>query len=279
MSLLQGLSLVHYSALNNVVPRASVLTRITPIILLWLLCLSTPVYPVDVLIASGHVEYPPFMYRQGDKIIGVGPDLTTMIFNELGITVDSKYVGSWNRVQRKAEAGEIDLIVGIYKTAVREKYLSYPDEPYVEEPVGIFVQRGNLFKFDRWQDLIGKKGGTVMGESFGQDFDAFALKNLKLQHLSGITQSFKMIERNRLDYSIYALYPGLIKVIEAGMENKIDQLPNPVAKLPAYQAISKKSKYLVHLPYFNKRLIALKADGTVAALIDKHMLLLRRKRR
>ncbi|MCJ8271815.1 MAG: transporter substrate-binding domain-containing protein, partial [Psychrosphaera sp.] len=113
------------------------MTRITPFILLWLLCLSTPVYPSDVLIASGHVEYPPFMYRQGDKIIGVGPDLTTMIFNELGITVDSKYVGSWNRVQRKAEAGEIDLIVGIYKTDVREKYLSYPDEPYVEEPVGI----------------------------------------------------------------------------------------------------------------------------------------------
>jgi polar amino acid transport system substrate-binding protein len=231
----------------------------------------------DVLIASGHAEYPPFMYRKGNQIIGVGVDITKMVFAELDIEVRSIYAGAWNRVQRKARAGNIDLIVGIYKTEERLEYLVYPQEPYVEEPVTLFVRKDSNFKLNNWKDLIGKKGGTVMGESFGGAFDQFAEQNLNIQRLSGITQSFKMIHRNRLDYSIYAFYPGLIKIIDAGMQAQIKHLTPPIVTQNAYQAMSKKSKFIKHLKYLDNRIGELKADGTIQTFIDKHMKLLGQK--
>lgn len=228
----------------------------------------------EVLIASGHAEYPPFMYRQGDNIIGVGADLTKIIFAELGISVKSIYAGAWNRVQRKAESGEIDLVVGIYKNPIRQAYLSYPSEAYVDEPVTLFINKDNPFIFEHWHDLIGKKGGTLMGESFGQEFDEYAQKNLNIQRLASIGQNFKMLNRHRLHYTIYAYYPGLLKALESGLQNKIIAVKKPLVTVPAYQAISKKSKFIIHLPYFNQRIIELKADGTINTLIDKHMLFL-----
>ena len=224
-----------------------------------------------VLVASGHGEYPPFMYREGRNIVGVGVDITKLIFSELNIHVNSTYVGAWSRVQRKAKAGEIDLIVGIYKTDERLTYLDYPQEPYIAEPVGLFFYHKNQIDYKNWQDLIGIKGGTVLGESFGQEFDNFAKKHLDIIRLSGITQSFKMLKRNRLQYSLYALYPGLIKINDANMNSQIISSPNYISTQNAYQAFSKKSKFIIHLPYFNKRVKELKDDGIVQKLIDKHM--------
>lgn len=223
------------------------------------------------LIASGHGEYPPFMYRQGKEIIGVGVDITKLIFSELGIKVNSVYVGAWSRVQRKAKAGEIDLIVGIYKTDERLTYLTYPQEPYIAEPVGLFFYHNNQIDYKDWQDLIGIKGGTVLGESFGQEFDSFAEKNLHIMRLSGITQSFKMLKRNRLQYSLYALYPGLIKIVEADMKDQVISSPKYISTQNAYQAFSKKSPFIKHLKYFDKRVKELKADGSVERFIHLHM--------
>ena len=228
----------------------------------------------QTLIASGHGEYPPFMYRKGNEIVGVGVDITKLIFDQLGIKVEAKYVGSWSRVQRKAKAGTIDLIVGIYKTRERETYLAYPSEPYIAEPVGLFYHHSNKINYTQWADLVGKKGATVLGESFGQEFDNYAIKHLSIQRLSGITQSFRMLERNRLQYSIYALYPGLIKIIDAGMEGQIIVSPNHISTQDAFQAFSKKSQYIKHIDYFSQKVKALKKNGTVDKLINKHMRLL-----
>lgn len=229
-------------------------------------------YSGDILIASGHTEYPPFMWQEGDKIIGVGAELTAIIFGELDIDVESKYVGLWKRVQHEAEIGRVDVVVGIYKNEQRLRYLAYPDESYTPDPVVIFVQRGKAFPFTEWQDLIGKSGGSTMGESFGQDFDTYAQKNLDIHRTLRIEQGLQMLSLGRLDYVVYGLYPGRIKAIELGLKNKFDYLPKTVITPPAYQAFSKKSKFLKHLPYFNKRVAELKADGTIDKLIEKYML-------
>ncbi|CAD7849384.1 MAG: hypothetical protein [Olavius algarvensis Delta 4 endosymbiont] len=230
-------------------------------------------YSGDILIASGHSEYPPFMWKSGNEIVGVGVELVSIIFGEIGIDVDTRYVGLWKRVQHEAEIGRVDVIVGIYKNEKRLKYLAYPDEAYTPDPVVIFVQKGKTFPFRQWKDLMGKSGGSTMGESFGQTFDAFAEKHLAIHRALRIEQSLKMLALGRLDYVVYGLYPGRIKAIELGLKNEFDYLPKTVITPPAYQAFSKKSKFLKHLPYFNKRVAELKAEGTIGRLIEKYMLL------
>jgi len=211
------------------------------------------------------------MWKAGNEIIGVGPELTAIIFGELGIEVDSKYVGLWKRVQHEAEIGRVDVVVGIYKNEQRLRYLAFPNEPYTPDPVVIFVQKGKAFPFMEWKDLIGKNGGSTMGESFGQDFDTYAAKHLEIHRTLRIEQSLQMLSLGRLDYVVYGLYPGRIKAIELGLKNNFDYLPKTVITPPAYQAFSKKSKFLKHLHYFDKRVAELKADGTIGKLIEKYM--------
>jgi polar amino acid transport system substrate-binding protein len=124
------------------------------VITLMMTLLAVPVSASQILVASGHDEYPPFMWRQGNKIIGVGADLTTKIFAELGVKVESRYVGAWERVLRKAEKGQIDLIVGAYKTLERERYMQFPDEHYLAEPVVVFINKTRPVNFVLWQDLV-----------------------------------------------------------------------------------------------------------------------------
>ena len=83
--------------------------------ILVVILVSTSAYSGEILIASGHDEYPPFMWKEGDKIVGVSAEVTSIIFGELGIKVNSIYIGPWKRLQKSAKTGEIDLVLGIYR--------------------------------------------------------------------------------------------------------------------------------------------------------------------
>jgi len=133
-----------------------------------------------VFIASGHPDWPPIMYQSEEnenEIIGAGPELALLILNELGLNMESRFVGPWDVVQEKAESGEIDLIVAAYKTPEREEYMDY-SIPYTVDPVSIFVKRGESFPFDSWDELIDRIGVVTRGDSYGQEFDDFIAENL-----------------------------------------------------------------------------------------------------
>jgi len=232
---------------------------------------SSSAYSDEILIASGHNEYPPFMWRDGDKIVGVGAELTSIIFGEIGISVNSKYIGPWKRLQNITRTGEVDLILGIFKNEERLRYLIYPEESYTEDPVVIFVRKGKSFPFTKWQDLAGQQGGAIMGDSFGQIFDLYAEANLKMYKVKQIEQAFEMLNLGRLDYVICGLFTGRIQMIKLGLKNKIEHLPKPVVTPVAYQAFSKQSKFIKHIPYFNKRVAELKKNGTIDKLTEKYM--------
>jgi polar amino acid transport system substrate-binding protein len=241
------------------------------LILTLMMMLSTSAYSGEVLIASGHNEYPPFMWKEGDKIIGVSAELTSIIFGELGIKVNSIAVGPWKRLQKIAKTGGGDLILGIYKNDERLKYLIYPNESYTSDPVVIFVKKGKSFSFTEWKDLVGKQGGAIIGDSFGKEFDLYAEDNLKVYQVTEVRQALKMIVSDRLEYVILGLYSGRTQMIEIGLQNEIEYLSKPIVTPAAYQAFSNKSKFIKHIVYFNKRLAELKEDGTVGKLIEKYM--------
>ena len=106
-----------------------------------------------VYIASGHPEWKPVMWKQDDKIVGVGADLVSLIAKDLKLNIQFKYVGRWDVVHEKSRKGEVDLLVGAYKTAERETYLDY-SEAYAVDPMALFVKKGKNFAFEKWDDLL-----------------------------------------------------------------------------------------------------------------------------
>jgi polar amino acid transport system substrate-binding protein len=164
------------------------------------------------LVASGNPQYPPYLWRdpQDDaRLIGANAELMQLLSQELQLPIDVRYVGPWARVQEEVRAGHVDLIAGAFWTLPRTEYMDYFQPPFQQTQSLIWVREGTKLDYRRWDDLIGLQGVTVINNSFGEDFDSFARKRLKMGQVASLEQAFLMLQRSRADYLIYEDAPGL----------------------------------------------------------------------
>lgn len=240
----------------------------------WLICFfvflstSTTVFARDVILASGHPEYPPIMFKNGNEITGVAVDIAREVFRRLGYDLYSQPMGTWENVQQAAKDGQIDVIFAIYKNAERERYLNY-SIPIMMDPVAVFVRKDKPFKYSGLKDLIGKKGTTSQGESWGGDFDQFKPK-LTLEIEKNIAVNIQKLVSGQSDYFIFGLYPGLYNLDAMKLTKKIEQLPLYVDMPDAYIAIAKSSKYAFLITNVNAVLQQMKSDGTILKIFNKY---------
>ncbi|MDD3845587.1 MAG: transporter substrate-binding domain-containing protein [Syntrophorhabdaceae bacterium] len=223
----------------------------------------------ETLIASGHPQYPPIMWKENNTIVGAGPELVRLLFKDLNVTVNSPFCGDWDKVQQEAKEGKVDLLVGLYMTEDRKAFFEYSN-PYAKDPVVAFVARGKRFPYSKWDDLIGKKGTTTVGDSFGQVFDRFLSEKLTVTRSAKVEQNFSKLIKGRADYFVYAMYSGLFEADKLGITNKVEILPKEICVENWYIGISKKSPYVKYLPQINKKLDELIDNGTVDRLIEKY---------
>lgn len=195
------------------------------------------------LVITGHPSYPPVAWSAGSKITGAAPELVTTIAKDLGVKeVLSKNFGSWAKAQKAAKEGKADIIFGIYRNDERATYLNYVEPPFMPDPVVIAVRKGEAFRFEKWDDLVGKKGVTNEGESYGNEFDGFINKNLTVERTNGVDKAYKALVDKKADYMIVGLHPGRNEAKRLKISTKVEFLPKEVDSFAMYVAFSKKSK-------------------------------------
>lgn len=219
------------------------------------------------LIASGHPEWPPIMYRQDDKIVGAGPEIFAKIFKELDVEATFKYEGAWDEVQKKAKAGSVDVLVAAYKTPERETYMGY-SIPYTVDPVVLVVKKGKQFPYEKWEDLVGKRGVVMTGDSYGADFDKFITDKLTVVSVTTPDDAVSMLDKETADYFVYAQYSAEGYIFDKKLSGKLEIISKPVATENFYLTISKKSTYANLMPEINKLLKKYIADGTIDKMIE-----------
>lgn len=228
------------------------------------------VFAKETIIVSGHPEYRPIMYQNGNEITGIAADITREVFQRLGYAVSLKPMGSWSDAQQAAKDGKVDVLVAIYKNTEREKYLNC-SIPIMTDPVVLFVPKGKSFKYHQLKDLIGKKGTTTKGDSWGIAFDQFA-PNLTLDKEESVEMNIKKLASGQSDYFVFALYPGLYNINTMKLTQKIDVI-TPYIDMPELCiGITKSSKYAYLLKDVNAVLQKMKTDGTIAKLFTKYHL-------
>jgi polar amino acid transport system substrate-binding protein len=234
-----------------------------------LMLFSANAYSGEVMTASGHPEYPPVMWKQGDEIIGVGPELMKLVFKPLGVTAKCPYRGDWYTVQDELKNSKIDALVGIYMTDERKAIMDF-SIPFTKDPVVIFVAKGKTFPFEKREDLIGKKGVSTTGDSFGQAFDAFISAKLDVKRSVTVKENFDKLLSGQADYFIFAMYSGNFEAKKLGMADKIEHLKKEASVENFYFAVSKKSRFAPLIPKANKCIEKLLKDGTVDRLVIKY---------
>ncbi|MGV1015687.1 MAG: substrate-binding periplasmic protein [Methyloceanibacter sp.] len=230
---------------------------------------GNPAYAADEctkLTATGHPEYPILAYKSGDRIVGAAATLVETIAKKLNVPLESKYTGTWSDAQAAARDGKVDIIFGIYHNEERTKYLDYVQPAFMFDDVGVFVAKGKEFPFTGRDDLIGKKGLTNEGESYGDEFDAFIKDKLDVTRTDGILPALKDLVDGKADYVIAAYHPGLAEAVKAGLADKVAVLDQALLSAEMFVAFSKKSACLALVEGFGQGILELTTDGSFDAM-------------
>jgi polar amino acid transport system substrate-binding protein len=214
------------------------------------------------IISTGHPQYPAIAFKQGDNIVGAAPSLVEAIAKDLKIPLESKYMGTWADAQAAAKDGKADMIVGIYYNDDRAQYLDYIQPAFIFDPVVLFVAKDKKFPYKDQNDLIGKKGATNQGESYGNEFDTFIKDKLNVQRTDGLDAAFDDLVTGKVDYVIAGYYPGSAEVAKMGLKDKVEALDPGLLSAEMFVAFSKKSPCASLAPKFGEGITKLTTDGS-----------------
>ncbi len=163
------------------------------------------------LVASGNPEYPPYLWRDPadeSRLLGAAVDLMQRLAEEIGVPIAVRYAGPWGRVQEEVRQGKVDMIAGAFFTLPRLEYMDYFQPPIHNTRSVIWMSSARAFEYRRWADLVGKRGVTVINNSFGEAFDRYAEKNLQIEKVASLESALRMLSLGRVDYLIYEDAPG-----------------------------------------------------------------------
>ena len=219
------------------------------------------------LTITGHPSYPPIGYQDGTAIAGAGAAMLTEIGATLGVTVVPLYTGTWEEAQAATRDATADIIFGIYYNDERATYLDYVQPAFTTDPVVVLVRSGAGFAFAGQDDLIGKRGVTNIGESFGVDLDAFIAANLEVARVDGLEAAIDELLAGNADYLIYGLYPALAVATEMGVRDQLEVLSPTLLDADMFVAFSKQSPCLSMLEAIGAEIAAMQAAGRIDELI------------
>jgi len=227
------------------------------------------------LTISGNPEYPPLLWAdpaEPGRLVGAVPALLREIVEPMGLELTVRDLGSWARVQRVAALGEIDIVAGAFFTSDRIDYMDYLLPPMTHLPTVVWVPRGREFVYRHWPDLLGKRGSTLINNSFGQNFDRYAEKKLSILGVRTIEQSFQMALADRVDFVLYELLQGQVTLAKGGVAESFVALETPVSREGLFLTFAKASPCNTFelRERIADRLASLVDDGRVDELIRQY---------
>jgi polar amino acid transport system substrate-binding protein len=242
--------------------------------LLLLLFISTILYSQDDFIISVHPAAHPYGWHDNNQLKGATVELVKLIGKDLNINIKEEIL-PWARSINDVKNGKIDAILTAFYTEDRAKDITFT-KAYDQIETSVFVAKNRQFKFEKWEDLIGKVGLTIVGDSQGDKWDKFEKEKLNVIKVVKPEQVFNMISSNRADYFVFPKASTIRELKEMGYEDKITYLPNPVTSQNIYIGISKKSPYHKYVDKINERISHYIKNGTFNKLLDKAFLELKK---
>lgn len=238
--------------------------------LAWLAVLAAPALAQCTrVVFSANPDYPPYHWAEGQRIVGASVVLTGRILDELGVPWEARFVGPWPRVLKSAEYGEIDLVVSLKPTPEREAYLEFTRSPAFPNPMAVFAARERPLKFERPEDLVGKRGGRTAGDRFGDAFDRYAAQHLVLEDADNLGLNFGKLVAGRIDYVVTGLYTGRAQLLRSGLAERIEALPRPVNEGFIHHGFSRRSPCAALAAAVDTRLAAAQRSGLAARLLEE----------
>lgn len=191
------------------------------------------------------LEYPPFIYSEGNEVKGPIAEKVRNVFTSLGITVRIEMLPITRGLAMVA-SGDVDAFFSLKRTPERDLALLFTKVPLIQQPFVFFTRRDSAIQWNgRPDDIKGYRIGVVSKTSYGKIFDAY-VKDGILAHIEE-TQSFevniKKLIAGRVDLVINSYDVGQYLIQKLHAEDDIVSLSPPVETVTSYLAFTRARDY------------------------------------
>ncbi|MCE0557649.1 MULTISPECIES: transporter substrate-binding domain-containing protein [unclassified Motilimonas] len=133
--------------------------------------LSSPAPNSSVIVATD--EWPPFRISIDKKggFTGFDIDLLQALSAKTGIQFNVKRY-PWARALSHMEIGQVDMMVGLAKTAEREQFIDYIPTSYYHCRPAFYTQKDIPKPINSYQDLYFYRVGYVLDSAYFEPFDS-----------------------------------------------------------------------------------------------------------
>jgi len=243
-------------------------------ILAWRMFLAMAAFPLaasaeNPYIVNFDAANPPFMYGSSRHAEGLYPSLVAAVFNQMGkpVILSAK---PWKRALRELELG-VAGVGGIYKTEERLHKYDYSDALFVER-IAVYYHRDRPIRFEDLSDLKGKRVGTLLGWSYGDEFDdARSARKIIVEEVPSDIQNFDKLARGRLD-AVLAIEQVGANILTADGYAGIRKSPAYLAEKSTHLAFHKQAEAAALLADFNHALRDIRQNGVYGRILNQHNL-------
>ncbi|WP_135079960.1 transporter substrate-binding domain-containing protein [Terasakiella sp. SH-1] len=202
---------------------------------------------------------------------GLASDIVATALRRAGYDVNLQIV-PWTRALKGVESGNYHGIIAAWYSKERERHMAF-GRPYLTNDLVLFKRSIDKIPYVKLMDLQPYTIGVVRDYAYGDEFDGSAQLKKKpaldlrtnlvrlSNHLIDLFPEDRFVVKHLLN-SKYPEYSG-----------KIDFLDKPLSQRTLHMTISKKTMgYDKIVADFNRELQAMKAEGLLEKLIEKHNL-------
>jgi len=231
---------------------------------IWMLTQSfICVYAAPHYQAAGDESFPPFIYlNDKNQPEGYDIDILRSIERYSGLDIEINLM-EWNKAKQQLLSGDKDILIGMSKTAERERFYDF-SEPYLEMRQVIFTIRDNFY-ITRPEDLVNRRVAVQRG-----DIAEELLRTnpeIKLYYYSSQFDALEDLKIGMVDAFVGNYYSGMYWVAKHNLGNTIKVAGNPLQTVQYGFAVKKGDSAL--LATLNNAISAAKSSGEVQRLQDK----------
>lgn len=226
---------------------------------------------IVINIAKPAQTYPPYHWQQGDEIVGLVPEVINEISTEIGNIKINYVIVPWKRMFEFAKTGKIDAIMPINKTADRETYLNYVDEPLIMEQMSLVTSSAFNIEFNGdINSLTEYEVAGIAGYYYGDAYEAADFKTIELPNEE--TQ-VRMLLAGRFPLALLDtnILPYYIKELGGEKPYRLKALKPHLYEAGLHLAFSKKSKHAAIAQKFSTALNKIKSTDTYQKILQKYL--------
>jgi polar amino acid transport system substrate-binding protein len=211
---------------------------------------------------------PPFVDLEQDELVGENIEICKLLAKSINLTPVFLRC-PFARCMTMMENGQADMIIGLRKTAEREKFLIFLTPPYRIQhyPLRFYTRADSNIFINKYEDLLPLSIGVMRGATYYDQFDTDV--RLKKIELTSRKQLVNMLLKSRIDTFLereesilplvpFAQYQSDFKLADYVYDHAVE----------SYIAISKQSQIKTFGEQLSQQLHKFMHDGSIETIMS-----------